>query len=599
MGTCLPMRILVLLLGLLTLFTSAPAGIAQQNSWLQIEAQPTLAGATERARAYATLFPNVEGYQTASGWYAIVLGPMPPDVAAAQLLSLRQDNLIPRDSFLADGSGFGDRFWPAGVDAAGDVAPLAPDATITAEPLDDAAPVVEEPPVIKEPPVIEEPDETPRQARTSEAALSRDERMALQTALQWYGFYTSAIDGAFGPGTRNSMAAWQEANGYEPTGVLTSRQRATLTGNYAADQAEFGFELVTEAESGIEITLPLALVEFDHYEPPFVHYAEKNGSGLRIVLISQPGDASNLAGLYDILQTLEVVPEAGERTLGETSFDIQAVGPEVQSFAHAEAARGQVKGYLMIWRPEDAERMVRILPVLKSSFRSTGDKALDPGLVPMDAAQRRGLLSGLEMKKPLLSRSGFFIDGEGRVLTTAEAVASCGHVTLDRNTDATVSFSDAASGLAVLTPATRLAPPAFAAFASTPARIGGEVTVAGYSYEDSLPAPVLTKGLLEDNAGLSGEADLARITAPVLPGDAGGPVLDATGAVIGLLLPAATDGAKQLPEGVAFVAQAGAIGRTLAGAGIPLTPAPTVGIATPDALSASALGMTVLVSCWE
>jgi hypothetical protein len=151
----------------------------------------------------------------------------------------------------------------------------------------------------------------------------------------------------------------------------------------------------------------------------------------------------------------------------------------------------------------------------------------------------------------------------------------------------------------VLTPATTLAPPAFAAFATAPARIGGEVTVSGYSYEDSLPAPVLTRGTLEDNAGLAGEAELSRITAPVLPGDAGGPVLDATGAVIGLLLPAATDAAKQLPEGVAFVAQAGAIGQTLAGAGIPLTPAPSIGIATPDALSASALGMTVLVSCWE
>lgn len=597
------MRVLVCLLGLVALFTSAPAGMAQQLSWLQVEAQPSLEVATERARAYATLFPNVEGYRTGTGWYAILLGPFAPEVAAAQLLALRKDNLIPRDSFLADGSDHGERFWPAGVDAvppAADVTPLAPDATITAAPLGDAVVVPEasaEPIVVEAP--EETPEETPRQARTAEAALTVGDRMALQTALKWYGFYTATIDGAFGPGTRKSMAAWQAANGFEPTGVLTSHQRATLTGNYSADQAEFGFSQVTEAESGIEITLPLALVQFDHYEPPFVHYAEKDGSGLRIILISQPGDASNLAGLYDILQTLEVVPATGERQLGETSFDITASSATVQSQAHAEAARGQVKGWLMIWRPEDAARMQRILPVLRSSFRSTGDKALDPGLVPMDAASRRGLLSGLEMKKPRLSRSGFYIDAAGRVLTSAEAVADCARVTLDHDTDATVSFTDAATGLAVLTPATRLAPPAVAAFARTPARIGGEVTVAGYSYEDSLPAPVLTRGVLEDNAGLSGEAGLSRISAPVLPGDVGGPVLDASGAVIGLLLPAATGGAKQLPAGVAFIAQAEAISQTLTGAGIVLTAATATGIATPDALTATGLGMTVLVSCWD
>ena len=595
------MRFLVCLLGLLTLFTSAPAGMAQQNSWLQVEALPALEAATERARAYATLFPNVEGYRTGTGWYAILLGPFAPDVAAAQLLALRQGNLIPRDSFLADGSDFRDKFWPAGVNApapapAGDVAPLAPDAPITAEPLGDAV-VVTEPAV--EPVVIAPPDETPRQARTSEAALSRDDRLALQTALQWHGFYTSTIDGAFGTGTRRSMAGWQQANGYEPTGVLTSRQRATLTGNYAADQAEFGFQPVTEAESGIEISLPLALVQFDHYEPPFVHYAEKDGSGLRIILISQPGDASNLAGLYDVLQTLEVVPAPGERSLNETSFDITATSANVQSQAHAEAARGQVKGWLMIWRPEDAARMERILPVLRSSFRSVGDKVLDPGLVPMDAAARRGMLSGLEVKKPRFSRSGFYIDAGGTVLTSAEAVAGCARVTLNHDTDAAVSFTDAATGLAVLTPATRLAPPVVAAFATTPARIGAEVTVAGYSYEDSLPAPVLTRGTLEDNAGLAGEADLSRITAPVLAGDVGGPVLDAAGAVIGLLLPAATGGARQLPAGVAFIAPAASITRTLTGAGILPTLSAATGIATPDALTATGLGMTVLVSCWD
>jgi S1-C subfamily serine protease len=296
---------------------------------------------------------------------------------------------------------------------------------------------------------------------------------------------------------------------------------------------------------------------------------------------------------------LEVVPAQGERSKSENSFTINAVSDKVQSYAYAEAKNGMVKGYLVVWNPADAERMSRILPALKSSFRGVGDKALDPGLVPMDAATRSGLLAGMEVKLPKLSRSGFYVDGKGSVVTTVEAVGQCGRVTLDGVTEARVVAQDQASGLAVLQPKTPVAPRAFAQFAAGAVRLGSEVAIAGYSYEDKLPAPVLTFGTLEEEKGLNGEAGLARLAAPVLPGDAGGPVLDGTGAVLGMLLPAAVKGAKLLPDGVAFAAQAGVVAQVLTAAGITPTTATATDLATPDALNAAGLGMTVLVSCWE
>jgi NADH-quinone oxidoreductase subunit H len=45
-----------------------------------------------------------------------------------------------------------------------------------------------------------------------------------------------------------------------------------------------------------------------------------------------------------------------------------------------------------------------------------------------------------------------------------------------------------------------------------------------------------------------------RLSAPVLAGDRGGPVVDPSGAVVGLLIPGGAPQGKELPQGVAFAA---------------------------------------------
>lgn len=567
---------------------------AQQTAWLQIEAQPTLTAAEDRARAWSGIFTEVTGYQLRSGWYAIALGPYAPDEAVQRLSDLRRENLVPRDSFVADGRNFAQMFWPVGAIQDAQIVPIEPiPEQQAAEPQ-----VTPEAAIAQDPVVL--PDESPKEARASESALTQSDRELLQTALKWFGFYASSIDGAFGPGTRNSMAQWQEANAFEPTGILTTMQRTTLTESYYAEQAEFGFQTITEQEAGIEITLPTALVAFDHYEPPFVHYAPKNGGKTRVILISEPGNQSTLFGLYDILQTLEIVPLNGERSRTEKDFTIRAESAQLASYSHAELARGMIKGYILVWDPSQGDRMARVLDVMAASFRPVGDRALDPGLAPMDAAARQSLLSGLEVRKPAFSRSGFYIDPTGTVLTTSDAVDQCARITLDGDTEARVTLSDPATGLAVLTPAQPLAPPATARFRSEPSRIGAEITLSGYSYEGTLSAPVLTFGSLQATEGLDGEQGLARLALTALPGDAGGPVFDAAGSVVGMLLPRATSGSRVLPEGVAFAADGTAIASRLGQNGIILQQQDALGTdLTPDALSALATGMTVLVSCWK
>ena len=578
---------------------------AEEQAWIQIESYPSEATARARAMAYAAELADVAVFKGRS-WHAIVLGPYSPEAAAGRLAELRRSGQVPRDAFVTDGAGFTGVLEDLAAAAPSQGEAVTPEAPVAETVTPETAEVGTVEPettqtLTEEPaPLIAEPDETLREARSTEAELSQDERKALQEALKWYGFYTSGIDGAFGPGTRASMSAWQEANGFEPTGVLTTRQRATLVANHSADLAEFGFESVTEAEAGVEITLPLSLVAFDRYEPPFVHFSEKNGSGLQILLISEPGGPEALAGLYDILQTLDAVPETGERSLRETSFTIRAVSSKVESLAFAETRDGMVKGYLVVWNPVDADRMGRILPVLQSSFRAVGGKALDPGLVPMEEAALSGMLSGLELRKPARVASGVFVDQTGHVATALANVAGCAKVTIGAETAAEVAAEDAAAGLALLAPRAALAPRAVARLATASPRGGSEISVAGFSYGERLPAAVLTFGTFEAAEGLMGEPGWARLLAPVMAGDMGGPVLDGAGGVIGVLVPVPAEVGRQLPEGMALAADAASLGELVQGAGLAIAggPAESGTPLSPDALNAAALGMTVQVSCW-
>jgi hypothetical protein len=347
----------------------------------------------------------------------------------------------------------------------------------------------------------------------------------------------------------------------------------------------------------------MAMVSFERTTPPFVRYGAKDGSGLTILLISQPGGASaDLSNLYTVLQTLDIMPVVGDRALQDRSFTIQGRNDQIETRAYAQIAGGAVKGYVLSWDVTKAAQMQRVVEIVGASFRTSADVALDPGLMPLDAAAKQGLLAGLAVKLPKLSRTGFFIDRAGSVLTTLDAVESCGTITLDQSHGAKVAFTDKASGLAVLVPDAAIAPRSVAAFAMVPPPLGAPVAVSGYSYGARLPAPVLTQGRLEEDRGLNGETGLSRLTLQALPGDAGGPVLDSVGTVVGMLLPAQAEDGKQLPAGVAFAASAAAIAQVLSKVpGLALTTSGAQGAQTPtpETMNAAVRDFTVLVSCWD
>ncbi|MFN4098486.1 MAG: trypsin-like peptidase domain-containing protein [Pararhodobacter sp.] len=639
-------RIVKALFAAVIAFLIAPvAALAQVTHWVQIEAHATLRTAEEFANRYEARLGNVAGFRIAGGWYALAVGPFgtPAEAEArrAQLIAARE---VREDAYVTDNTIYGQQFWPVGGQVAQPPVAAAPEAPVqepaatgmTEEALAEAltegqAPLQAEavqagavqtgevqteevqtdlvqtetaqpqaaPQPAPEPSFDDLPNEPVAEARRLEANLSRDDRAEIQIALQWYGFYRAGIDAAFGPGTRRAISDWQAANDFDTTGFLTTRQRAILLDSYASAVARYSFGPFRDEAAGIEITLPLGMVVFDRHEAPFSHFREINTSGMRVLLISQEGTQSSFFGLYEILQTLEVIPLEGERDRGRDRFTISGRSDTARAQVEARLQNGQIKGWILLWEPRaDADAAV-IQATMRDSIRSID------GVLPSSmggtasTVSRRDLVAGLDVRRPERSRTGFFVDSVGTVVTSAEAVAQCDRVTIDEAYRARVRTVDAARGIAVLTPEDPLVPLAFAQFAPGAPALDSEVRVSGFSFQDTLTRPIVTFGRLSEMSGLNGEADLRRLTLTAEPGDTGGPVFDGNGAVVGMLLPRPETPGRMMPEDVNFAVSGEAIQSVLTEAGLRASVSRASSPMSAEMVTRMSGDLTVLVSCWN
>ncbi|WOI57110.1 serine protease [Palleronia sp. LCG004] len=555
-------------------FIAMTTSAGAQGAWVQVEAQPSEAEAIDAARRYALRLDEVNGFRIGNTrWYAIALGPFTEAEAAETRARLRAARLIPGDAFLSDGTSYRAQFWPD----------EAMPERVALEPRREAAPR----------------GETRAEALRSERLLSASERRELQVALRGAGFYEGGIDGAFGRGTREAMQAWQAARGFDATGVMTIAERAALIEEYDTVLDGLGMRRVADDVAGIAIDMPTERVAFDRYAPPFARYvARDDGDAAQVLLISQRGDGATLRGLYAVMQTLEIVPEEGPREMRERDFTLVGRGDGIVSHTEARLDDGRIKGFTVVWPEGDEARRTRIVEEMRTSFAIDRDTVMDDDEAEPSEDQGIDLLAGLTIRRPDLLRSGFYVSQTGHVLTTADATAGCARVTLDRDIEARVVDSDADLGLSLLAPEQPLAPRSQATFLNAVPRLDAAVVLSGFSFDGALGAPSLTYGTLADLRGLDGEEGKRRLTLAARSGDAGGPVLDGSGAVLGMLLATDTAGGRTLPENVAFAADADALRKFLSENGISAD-LPAFAPTSRRQIEDHARDMTVLVGCWN
>jgi S1-C subfamily serine protease len=151
--------------------------------------------------------------------------------------------------------------------------------------------------------------------------------------------------------------------------------------------------------------------------------------------------------------------------------------------------------------------------------------------------------------------SGFIVDTKGHILTNEHVVRSCDRPKVTdvegRSYTARVEMRDAANDLALLSAAHHW-PDAATLRDGRELRPGDAVVVTGFPFGGLISSNlVVTTGSLSALTGPRDDTRLLQLSAPVQPGNSGGPVLDESGRVIGVV--------SEMLNGIAVAVVTGAL----------------------------------------
>jgi len=244
--------------------------------------------------------------------------------------------------------------------------------------------------------------------------------------------------------------------------------------------------------------------------------------------------------------------------------------------------------------------------------RSRGLPITGQATVQMEAALKAAVAARSQVVKrtlvPTGTGSGFFVDSSGHIVTNSHVVEGCDDLKVYDMTQseggASVQTQDKRNDLALLLSDRRGLGNATLR-ANPPVEQGDMVIAAGFPLAGLLSAQVsITIGNVSALFGIHDDSTQLTITAPIQPGNSGGPLLDLSGNVVGVNF-AMLDAAKlfevvgALPQNVNFAINVETLKSFLSASAISYQERTSSVERKPSEIGRSAREFTVRISCLQ
>lgn len=416
-------------------------------------------------------------------------------------------------------------------------------------------------------------------------ALTAQEKRVLQGALALTGDYLGRLDGAWGKGSQKALEDWSRRE----TGRNLPRftEIAPLLDGLRDEWQAGGWEVVHAAARDTSYLFPAALLEPDPEGDEESWISRDEGLALMIA----EGDAASAEDLHQYLLD-EALADPEPYHAGTADWMATSVGLQdgSRAMARTERTRRGFETLVVLATGEYAPQM----QLLIASYQRGAQDGLTPprgGLLaalagstapPFVRSAPEPVQPQLETGDPAApdpdtaagSGTAFYVAPD-LLVTAAHVVQGCREMRRIDGLPLTVRAEEDSLDLAVLE-APEASDDWLDMAAAEPPRLGEPVTALGFPYLGNLNQGLtVTGGNVSALRGIDGGEGEIMISAPVQPGNSGGPLLNAAGAVIGVVVARVDDLAileetGTLPQNMNFAVPSPVLADWLDGIGIRL-----------------------------
>ncbi|MEQ5869925.1 trypsin-like peptidase domain-containing protein [Sagittula sp. NFXS13] len=411
----------------------------------------------------------------------------------------------------------------------------------------------------------------------SARSLSWQDKRFLQAALAFEGHYNGLLDGDWGRISQRAMRAY---SAQEFGSGSQDWHMAMLAMSLVLAIDENGWELEYSEPLGLSFFVPQKRVKADETTELFINFHHV-GTSLAYSIGRLSWDELNAVHSY----------AWGRHQMATEPYQLRQPGRSVTSIQRADGSVLYARSDLIdgFWSTILISADRQDAALLAAVTASITPGRADPLAVTQGGALDRAIMGALAILNdpepepappaPALtarttptprsggaSGSGFYVSDKGHVLTNAHVVDTCDSITVNGERAFLVA-ADGKRDLALLLSASVRAK-AVAIFSDAPARLNADVTVLGYPFADVLGGLNVTRGAVSSVTGIGGDPDWLQISAPVQPGNSGGPLVAADGSVVGVVTARLKDRPGATAQNINFAVRGEVARRFLAEQGV-------------------------------
>ncbi|MGM0740160.1 MAG: S1 family peptidase [Pseudomonadota bacterium] len=372
--------------------------------------------------------------------------------------------------------------------------------------------------------------------------LTRSEKAFLQSSLALQGAYNGLLDGVWGSGSQSALERF--------TRGMFDREPLNADAAYLSMLmfdaiGDAGWQRHVVDNLAISIILPLEMLALNKSEGTYQEWEHKTKD---IAFFFDDFQTSAMTGVHDEFAMDPDLVEPPYLVRNEDFWVTSGILRGATFYARSDLIQGTWSTSVIfagaahaselalitssiqpnsmgLFLPEENGRLVgytdTLLEVLEGSAE---EESVAPSTSADPAEPGREYGTG----------TGFLINREGVYLTNAHVIENCSSLRLDGLSAEVVAVSKSFDLAALRTPTDNIGTPLF--FSENEVGLNADVTIAGFPLHGLLGGLNVSRGSVSSMKGIGGDETNVQISAPVQPGNSGGPMIDRNGNVVGVVV---------------------------------------------------------------